>query len=220
MTKFATILAIPFVTASLASARLGETIEQIKERYGEPIEKHDPNRKDTQWTPATEAYVYSKTPFMIVVHFLNGKSCIERYFKMSLPESDDNLRALRKCVELRISHTGKSLTHEEVTVLLDSNAGESSWLDVPRWAFSRSYVGTHEGVRNDRGAAFHIRFDTGRVEFFIVTMEWLKERDFAWRNRQERENERRNEEATKRKKLEQGQMIERLKSDKMKLQGF
>ena len=68
------LLAIP------AYARLGETSEQIEARYGKPIKATKPE------SPATDAEVYEKNGFQIMVGYYEGKSYYEQFRKPEAKE--------------------------------------------------------------------------------------------------------------------------------------
>lgn len=91
-----------YIVFSVATvlARLGETEEQIQQRYGEPVGKPtDETRREKSGT-----YIYNG--FCIIVTFLDGKSHMEGYMKED-----------RK----------SKLSDAEIAVLLNANSFGNAW---------------------------------------------------------------------------------------------
>ncbi|MBI4026402.1 MAG: hypothetical protein HY360_15560 [Verrucomicrobia bacterium] len=101
MKKFQVALCIWILAAAAGrvEARLGETEEQIAIRYGKPVKTLASTK------PVTAARFYRKSGYLILVRFMDGKSCYESFKKE--PKND--------------------FSAVEIDTLLKANAGTSSW---------------------------------------------------------------------------------------------
>ena len=92
-----TILLVFLFSASIASARIGETFSQCKSRYGEPLVHNE------------EVTIFQKNGLQIAVFFYQGKACALFFEKV---EKD----VLGRCVEI---------SDDEKIILLNANG--SGW---------------------------------------------------------------------------------------------
>jgi hypothetical protein len=84
------VIALAFCCASSAQARLGETLAQITERYGQPTETY----RDVK---GRLSYIYRYDDYRIMVQYIDGISHNEVYVKLDDSElSDSDMEGLLK----------------------------------------------------------------------------------------------------------------------------
>jgi hypothetical protein len=131
----ALLLALPFVTAAVAHARLGEPSNRIEARYGAPtkIENGDSSR--------VYSCHYSHDGIEIVVDYLDDKSACEHYVKKGAPFDDDEIQRLLE-VNSRGSKWAK-LEHK------DGNA------DLTKWRLPSGIVATYDKAQSSFDIVAH-----------------------------------------------------------------
>ena len=93
---FAAVFLLPF---SAARARIGETVAQVEQRYGQPVGE-PPRKLATHYASAEAVRPYHKSGLVICVAYLHGKSVAEFFvhgngLPLTGPEMDDLLAANR-----------------------------------------------------------------------------------------------------------------------------
>lgn len=120
----AAFIAILVSIACTANARIGETLEECVERYGEPLihensepQKRRPQRDKINEHPAessvVDSYLFSKGNYDVAVFMIGGKEVDKIQYAVSKQEGKDP--------------GYYSLSEEEIESFLSANKGASTW---------------------------------------------------------------------------------------------
>jgi len=143
-----------------AEARLGETLEQCTQRYGDPIKDSD------------GSFHFSKSNFEIFILFYKGKAATIVYRKKII-SSDDKVTALSE-FEAKLKGL---FNNNEVTELLRINGGESVW---------KEYTGSKNAwhTSDDKFAAI---YNEKSDELTVLTEEYRKHIEAEQKAKRDRE---------------------------------
>jgi hypothetical protein len=158
------LLCFLFLAVS-AQARLGETVQEIENRYGKPLKGVKAE------TPASVAGVYEKNGFRIIVGFYQNKSYYEQISKID-PEKPSS------CLEISEAARGS---------LLQLNCKGCSWKGHAQETFSpdgRSYYVTTYKPSSELVAAVY----DGDKKVFTIRLLVVEKQNEADEQKREREN--------------------------------
>jgi hypothetical protein len=137
--------------ATVAEARLGETVEQCMDRYGPVIER----RPAVLGASDPEALVFSKSGVTVIVEYRESKAW-------------------------QISYRKSKMLANEVESLVTANSGEGMWSSALKLAIGEWRISSDRARLAVLGEISGAKPGTGITELRVMTREWLAENRSAY----------------------------------------
>jgi hypothetical protein len=177
MKRILTLSVLAVISTQLASARLGETLEQMKIRFGDPQPQNEPGSRKLADGRELQVLVFGKegVAFTVSAIFLNGKVILETYIrvlslrsmgeadlvtlvaKLDLDDSKDGDLPAINAVKKRVLWPEMKT---QLAAILDANSQGKTWTLAPFEGVVDP--GFKEVEKGDRGLDAKCQFETTR----------------------------------------------------------